>query len=77
MGSVAETLSFLLDQVESVSKDAFDPDACRPIKQNQWQKAADFKKLLTCRDGYVQAVPHDDGRHGRLQFSGRGLGLRV
>ena len=46
VGSVGETMDFLLSQVEVVSKDAWDPNAIRKIDAALWRRAAAFSTLL-------------------------------
>ena len=61
VGSVGETLAFLLQQVEHVSNNAFDSQAVRPIGEALWQRAMDFKQLF--KTNKIRDVPHGTGTH--------------
>ena len=55
VGSVGETLAFLLSQVESVSKDDWDPKAERKIDESLWRRAVAFSTLF--RTPLIRKVP--------------------
>jgi hypothetical protein len=46
VGSVGETLAFLLQQVEHVSSNEYHVEADRPIPAKQWHKASSFRNLF-------------------------------
>ncbi|CAE7659964.1 unnamed protein product, partial [Symbiodinium sp. CCMP2592] len=46
VGSVGETLNFMLEQVEVATKAHFDPTAPRHVDAQLWQKAASFQSLF-------------------------------
>ena len=56
VGSVGETLSFLLSQVESVSQNLFDPSS-RQIDASLWRRAAAFSTLFNAEQ--VRSVSHE------------------
>jgi hypothetical protein len=56
VGSVGQTLNFLLQQVESVSTDFYNPYEERPIANQLWQKACAFRSLFNTNK--ILAVPH-------------------
>lgn len=56
IGSVGETLAFLLQQVEHVANNKFDPKAARPIEESLWKKAVLFKGMFNSTK--IQSVRH-------------------
>jgi hypothetical protein len=46
IGSASETISFLLDHVEHLSSNSWDPHATRPVEKALWKKAAAFRTLF-------------------------------
>ena len=58
MGSIGETLAFLLSQVESVAKDGWDPEAERKIDGSLWRRASAFSTLFGTR--LVRRIPRVD-----------------
>ena len=55
VGSVGETLAFLLSQVESVSRDKWDPEAARKIDESLWRRAVAFSTLFG--SPHIRKVP--------------------
>ena len=57
VGSVGETVAFLLSQVEAVSRTDYDPDEPRDIERALWHRAAAFSTLF--KTDKVRPVPVD------------------